>query len=297
VPEQNKTGESGGLGIRAYAEACLGELSDARRDADASMRIADAAGFAGRSIQTRGVLGFVDLSAGDIDHAAEHFRAAVARLVAADPGAWPPLAHTRLAIPTLLADAVEAFADLGHLEETRPLINWLERDPTNPWHSALAAHCRGLTAAARGEQERAQADFHEAAERLEPLSLPLDHGRALLALGAAQRRARRKSDARRSLERALEVFEGIEAPLWAATAQRELAMIGGRPGSEAGLTASERRVADLVASGRTNKEVAAALFISAKTVEGHLANVYTKLGVRSRSELARKIASEGVRTP
>src|SRR5438128_816469 len=105
VPEQNKTGESGGLGIRAYAEACLGELSDARRDADASMRIADAAGFAGRSIQTRGVLGFVDLSAGDIDHAAEHFRAAVARLVAADPGAWPPLAHTRLAIPTLLADA------------------------------------------------------------------------------------------------------------------------------------------------------------------------------------------------
>ena len=294
VPEHNTTGETGGLGIRAYAEACLGELADARRDADASMRIADAVGFAGRSVQTRGVLGFVDLSTGDVARAAEHFRAAVARLFAADPSAWPPLAHSRLAVPTLLADAVEAFAGLGRLEETRPLIGWLERDVGNPWHSALAAHCRGLTAAARGEQDRAQAELGAAAERFEPLALPLDHGRALLALGAAQRRGRRKSEARRSLERAREIFEGIEAPLWAANARRELAAIGGRPRAEVGLTASERRVAELVASGRTNKEVAAALFISAKTVEGHLANVYTKLGVRSRAELARKVASEEI---
>jgi DNA-binding CsgD family transcriptional regulator len=297
VAEHNTTAESGGLGIRAYAEACLGELSDARRDADASMRIADAARFAGRSIQTRGVLGFVDLSAGEADRAAEHFRAAVAQLFAADAGAWPPLAHTRLAIPTLLADAVAAFAALGRLAETRPPIDWLERDPTNPWHSALAAHCRGVTAAALREQDRAQTELRDAAERLEPLSLPLDYGRALLALGAAQRRGRRRSDARRSLERALDLFEKIEAPLWAATARRELASIGGRPHAASGLTASERRVAELVASGHTNKEVAAALFISAKTVEGHLANVYAKLGVRSRAELARKGASEEIPAP
>jgi DNA-binding CsgD family transcriptional regulator len=297
VPEHNTTGETGGLGIRAYAEACLGELSDARRDADASMRIADAVGFVGRSIQTRGVLGFIDLSAGDVDRAAAYFREAVARLFAADQRAWPPLAHTRLAIPTLLADAVEAFAELGRIEEARPLIGWLERDRINPWHSALAAHCRGLTAAARGEQDRAQTELRDAAERLEPLSLPLDHGRALLALGSAQRRGRRKTDARRSLERGLEVFEEIGAPLWAASARRELARIGGRPRAEPGLTASERRVAELVASGHTNKEVAATLFISTKTVEGHLANVYTKLGVRSRAELARKVASEEIRVP
>ena len=297
VPEQNKTGESGGLGIRAYAEACLGELSDARRDADASMRIADAAGFAGRSIQTRGVLGFVGLSGSDVDRAAAYFREAVARLFTADQGRWPPLAHTRLAVPTVLADAVEALAKLGRLEETRPLTDWLERDPGNPWHSALAAYCRGLTAAARGDQDRAQAELGEATGRFGPLALPLDHGRALLALSAAQRRGRRKSDARQSLQRALEIFDGIDAPLWAASARRELARIGGRPRGEAGLTASERRVAELVASGRTNKEVAAALFISAKTVEGHLANVYTKLGVRSRAELARKVASEKICTP
>jgi DNA-binding CsgD family transcriptional regulator len=291
VPEHNKTGESGGLGVRAYTQACLGELTDARRDADASMRMADANGFQGRAIQTRGLLGFVELSAGHADRSVEYFRAAIARLFAANPD-WPPLSHTRLAIPTVLADAVEAFAELGRLEETRPLINWLERDPTNPWHSALAAHCRGLIAAARGEQDRAQAELREAAERLEPLSLPLDYGRALLALGGAQRRGRRKSDARRSLERALDVFQRIEAPVWATTAGRELARIGGRPRAEAGLTASELRVAELVALGHTNKEVAAALFISAKTVEGHLANIYAKVGVRSRAELARKVASE-----
>ena len=294
VPEHNKTGESGGLGIRAYAEACLGELSDARRDADASMRIADAAGFAGRSIQTRGVLGFVDLSRGDVDRAAAYFRDAVARLFTADEGRWPPLAHTRLAIPTVLTDAVDAFAKLGRIEETRPLIDWLERDRTNPWHGALAAVCRGLTAAARGEHDGAQIELRDAAERLEPLSLPLDHGRALLALGSAQRRGRHRGEARRSFEHALEIFERIEAPLWAAAARRELASIGGRRRGASGLTASEGRVAELVASGRTNKEVAAALFISAKTVEGHLANVYEKLGVRSRAELARKVASEEI---
>jgi DNA-binding CsgD family transcriptional regulator len=64
-----------------------------------------------------------------------------------------------------------------------------------------------------------------------------------------------------------------------------------------GLTPSERRVAELVAAGQSNKQVATALFISPKTVEGHLANVFAKLGVRSRAELARKVASEEILTP
>ena len=294
IPEGTKLGEAAALGVRAFAEACLGELSDARRDVDASMRVADAAGFEGRSIQARAIRGFVELSAGDIERASEYLEAGVARVFRADPRMWPPHALTRLAIPSLFADAAEALAELGRPEEIRPLIAWLELDPANPWLRALAAYARGLVAAARGDETRALAELSDAVRGLQQLSLPLDCGRALLAFGAAQRRARQKAEARQSLERAVAVFERIEAPLWLAKAQMELARIGGRQRTEVGLTPSERRVAELVAAGHSNKEVAAALFISPKTVEGHLASVYAKLGVRSRAELARKVASEEI---
>jgi DNA-binding NarL/FixJ family response regulator len=116
------------------------------------------------------------------------------------------------------------------------------------------------------------------------------HGRAraLLALGAARRRARQKRAAREAIEAALAGFEEIGAPGWAKRARRELGRIGGRTRSE-GFTPAERRVADLVASGRTNAEVAAALFLSERTVASQLSHVYAKLGVRSRTELARKL--------
>jgi len=295
--EGNRLGESAGLALRAFAEVCLGELADARRDADSSIRIADAAGFVGRSIQGRAIRGFIELSTGDLEAASGFFAPAVARLFAADLKAWPPRAHTRLAVPPLVADAVETLVGLGRAEDTQPLIAWLERDPHNPWLRALAAQGRGLVAAALGDEVRAQTELSEAVRGLERLSLPLDHGRALLALGSAQRRARHKAEARRSLDQAVAVFQRINAPLWLAKAQGELARIGGRPRAEVGLTPSERGVAELVAAGRSNKQVAAALFISPKTVEGHLAHVYAKLGVRSRAELARKVASEEILTP
>jgi len=295
--EGNKLGEAGGLAVRAFAEACLGDLADARRDADGSIRIADAAGFEGRSIQGRAIRGFIELSTGDLEAASGFLEAAVARLFAADLKSWPPRAHTRLAVPTLIADAVETLIGLGRAGEAVPLIAWLERDPQNPWLAALAAQGRGLVAAALGDEVRAQTELSEAVRGLERLSLPLDYGRALLALGSAQRRARRKAEARRSLDHAVAVFERINAPLWLAKARRELARIGGQQRAEVGLTPSERRVAELVAAGQSNKQVAAALFISPKTVEGHLANVFAKLGVRSRTELARKVASEEILTP
>jgi DNA-binding NarL/FixJ family response regulator len=124
------------------------------------------------------------------------------------------------------------------------------------------------------------------------LPLPLDEARALLALGSVQRRARRQRDARASLERALAIFDGRGAPLWAEKARRELARLGGRPSAAAELTTSEQRVAELVAAGRTNKQAAAELFVSPKTVEGHLSSIYAKLGVHSRLELARKVGAD-----
>jgi DNA-binding CsgD family transcriptional regulator len=103
-----------------------------------------------------------------------------------------------------------------------------------------------------------------------------------------RRRARHKRPAREAIEAALEGFETLGAAGWAELARAELGQIGGRTRAE-GLTAAEQRVAALVAEGRTNREVAAALFLAERTVASHLSRVYAKLGVRSRTELARKL--------
>ena len=84
------------------------------------------------------------------------------------------------------------------------------------------------------------------------------------------------------------MFEELGAALWAAKARAELASIGGRAPSSDELTPAEKRVAALVAEGQTNREVAAALFVTDHTVEFHLSRIYRKLGVRSRAELARR---------
>ena len=110
--------------------------------------------------------------------------------------------------------------------------------------------------------------------------------RALLALGVVRRRERQKRAARVAIGAALGEFERLGAACWIEKAGAELGRIGGRTRVE-GLTPAERRVAALVAEGRTNREVAAALFLGERTVETHLTHVYTKLGVRSRAELAR----------
>ncbi len=118
---------------------------------------------------------------------------------------------------------------------------------------------------------------------------PFQHARTLLALGATERRAKRRADARATLEAALAVFERLGSPLWAGKARAELGRIGGRAPSRGDLTESERRVAVLVAEGKTNREVATALFLGERTVASHLTHIYAKLGVRSRTELARRL--------
>jgi DNA-binding NarL/FixJ family response regulator len=100
---------------------------------------------------------------------------------------------------------------------------------------------------------------------------------------------KKKALARQALEQAAEVFEQRGAAIWAERARAELGRLGGRPRSPAELTETERRVAALVAAGRTNKEVAAELFITVRTVEWNLSKIYSKLDVRSRTELARRL--------
>ena len=148
-----------------------------------------------------------------------------------------------------------------------------------------------MLAAQAGELEEALAAYAKALEWHEQVEFPLDRGRTLLALGVAQRRAKRRSEARETLGEALSVFERIGAALWAERARAELRRISGRAATPGSLTPAEERVAALVAEGKTNREVGAALFLSDRTVEGHLSRIFGKLGVRSRTELARILAS------
>jgi DNA-binding CsgD family transcriptional regulator len=115
--------------------------------------------------------------------------------------------------------------------------------------------------------------------------------RTQLALGEHLRRARRRIDARVSLREALETFETLGATVWAERARQELRASGetARRGADlvaTDLTAQESQVASLVRQGLSNKDVAARLFISPRTVDFHLRNVFTKLGITSRTELA-----------
>jgi DNA-binding NarL/FixJ family response regulator len=105
-----------------------------------------------------------------------------------------------------------------------------------------------------------------------------------------ERRLRKRADAKRSFERALGSFEQLGATLWAERAHQELRRIGLRRSSEDELSEAERRVAELAARGMTNREVAAALFLSPKTVEAHLSHVYRKLDIASRAELGARMA-------
>ena len=197
---------------------------------------------------------------------------------------------------TFVVDHVEALIELGRREDACEVLDWYEGNAQRLERvSALAncARCRGLLAAQGGDLDDAPAAFHDALEHHATVVLPLDRARTLLALGTTQRRMKRRREARATLEEALEVFEGMGAALWAERARGELKRISRRAASPGALTPAEARVAALVAEGKTNKEVAAALFLSDRTVEGHLARIFGKLGIRHRTELAGALQTRG----
>jgi DNA-binding CsgD family transcriptional regulator len=129
--------------------------------------------------------------------------------------------------------------------------------------------------------------------------MPFERARTELLLGSSRRRAGLAVQAREPLQAALGSFARLGAVPWARRAERELVATGMRlagrssPRASSALSPQEFQVASFVAQGLTNREVAAALFLSPKTVETHLGRAYRKLSVRSRSELARLFASGG----
>ena len=266
--------------LRAHVDACLGLIPEARSMLAAAMAMARAGDEATHLFGAYVVLGTIETCAGDAAAAAQAYLEA--RSLAVRLG----LAHATVlrmhlleveiaAMAGRLPQAADALAAFDGLVDAAP-PRWAAPLRRRAWGTLLAA--RGEVAAAIPELEAAVAD--EAA-------LPPDVGRALLALAAAQRRDRRYRDARETAERAGAIFAALGMPPFVTMAERELARIPGRraPG-ESDLTAGEARIAGLVAEGRSNKEVAAELVLSVKTVEVTLTRVYEKLGVRSRAELA-----------
>jgi DNA-binding CsgD family transcriptional regulator len=194
------------------------------------------------------------------------------------------------------ADYFETLLELGRVDEALPLIDVWEAGAArlgNRWVLAQATRCRGLAAAAEGDVARAVSLLEEAVARHEQVGDPFGRARALLGLGVVRRRAHQKAPARAAIRAALAGFEELGALTWVEKARAELGAIGGRTRID-GLTPAEQRVAALVVEGRTNREVAAALFLGERTVETHLSHVYAKLGVRSRVELATRLRTGSV---
>ena len=280
------------LALRALAHAAAGEEELTRERAERALAVADRT--SGRPAEHFGLaaLGLLEVSLGRAAEAAEVLGPLVAflrREQIREPG-------TARVVP----DYIEALIGIGELDAADEVLDWYADNAEElgrPSPLAAAARCRGLIHAERGDLEAALAELERAVNLSEQVPIPFEHGRALLARGAVHRRARHKRAARESLEAALAIFEGLGARIWAERARTELGSVGGRAPASGDLTPTERRVAELAAEGLQTKQVAAALFVSPKTVEGHLTHIYSKLGVHSRTELARHLAEESSTPP
>ncbi len=268
------------MGLVALVEASRGNTDAARATAERAIEISREVGDVGYGRYTRQVLAFLDLSLGDAASAARSLDSYAVGHAIEGP--------KRIAFAS---DLVEALIQLGDLDRAAALTDELAARGTQirrPPMVAAADRCRALVLAARGDIKGGIDSAQKAIVAYERLALPFERGRALLVLGEVQRRAKQRRAARETLDRAIAAFEALGARLWAERARAEQARIGGRSAIE-GLSETELRVARLVAEGRSNKEVAAALFVSVRAVEANLSRVYAKLGIESRTELARRI--------
>jgi DNA-binding CsgD family transcriptional regulator len=199
-----------------------------------------------------------------------------------DPGAFP-----------VAGDLVEGLAESGRLEEANEVIGRLDRlasEQRHPWGLATLERSIAMVGLAEGYHDGAAAQLVRASADYGALGLGFECARVLLYLGRVQRRAKKRAAARESLQQARSAFQRLGCPGWAQAASAELDRISGRRrAAGGGLTPSEHRVAELVASGLSNKEVAAQMFVTVRTVEAHLSSVYAKLGVRSRTQLAGRL--------
>lgn len=276
----------------ASAAAVLARMEAARGNAEACRRLAQRAlacdvefGLRSSSAHALAALGLLELGARRPEEAIAPLETAT-RIAALGVVGEPWLL---LSAP----DLVEALARAGHEARALEVLRDFEersRAMGRISASAAAARCAGVLAASGGWEER----FEQALTQHDRVPTPFERARTELCFGERLRRARRRADARARLRSALQIFESLGAAPWAERARAELRASGetARRASTPvdALTSQERTVAKLVVEGATNREAAATLFVSPKTIEFHLGNVYRKLEVRSRTELTRLLS-------
>jgi DNA-binding CsgD family transcriptional regulator len=269
-------------GLLAWLAAVQGREADCRSHAAAALEVASPRGIAPQVAMAGWALGLLDLSAGRPAPALDRL------LELARPGSGH--GHPLLSLWSA-ADLAEAAVRAGRPEAAPGAVALLEgwaAATGAPWGLALAARCRGLLA----DGEEAEACFAEALDLHATGGRPFDRARTQLLFGEALRRGRRRGQARGHLRAALDGFEQLGAEPWAERARAELRASGETarrrdPSTLTQLTPQELQIARLAADGATNREIAAQLFLSPRTVEYHLYKVFPKLGIVSRAELAK----------
>jgi DNA-binding CsgD family transcriptional regulator len=270
-------------------EAVLGHDADCRAHLAAGLELSRRTGFDLIENFAASTLGLLELSRGRADHAVVHLTECARLEEESGTGIWLP------SVTQWSADLVEAHIRRGAITDAKRSLVVLEEASGRTglrWVNAGAARCRGMLAS----EDHYESEFETALE-LYGDDMVFERARTQLALGMRRRRSRRRADARTALHEALAYFDRNGAEPWAEQARAELRASGETPSPDTAtnlrsLTPQELQVALIVAQGKTTREAAAALFLSPKTVEFHLGNTYRKLGVRSRTELVRRV--EGI---
>jgi DNA-binding CsgD family transcriptional regulator len=266
-----------GLARLALVEAGLGREEDCRRHGERALALADRQADHSGSVLARSALGLLELGLGRLDEAV---------------GWLEPLTHAPdETTGTWVCDLAEALIRRGETERAAALLAARGNHPAQPRDIATRRaleRCRGLLA----PEHDFEAHFTRSLDCSPQVEEPFERARTELCFGQRLRRTGQRVAARRRLRSALDTFERLDAAPWAAAARRELGASGERARRRVDetrdeLTAQERQVAQIVAGGATNREAAARLFVTAKTIETHLSRIYRKLGLRSRVELAR----------
>lgn len=274
------------MALEAEVDAILGRSEQAIAKAGQALSQSEAAGSPFGMLRALPVLGFVALSQDNLEAAVGHLSRAdelCERIGLHEPGRF-----------RFHADYAEALIRLGQTDRAGEVIDRLESRGHalgRRWALATSARCRALLSMYRGDAEEALAALRSALSWHDSLPIPFELGRTHLVAGEIHRRCRHKRQAAEQLRRALETFDRLGARRWSQRATAELSRVGVPAQLAAGLTETEQQVAELVATGLSNREVAARLFISMRTVESNLSRVYHKLGLRSRTELARDYAT------
>jgi DNA-binding CsgD family transcriptional regulator len=312
------------LSFLGILETRAGNWARARQLLQASLELAELMEFSQGAAEKRGWLALLQAQQGELDAARSNttqglqtssaigdkigivvHHAALAHVALSGDDPATVLDHTRQireTFPTGLdppiwldfeGDELDALISRGNTSDAEQLVDSLtrrvRRHPRPTWNTWIV---RATTVLAASEGNLAAVDtLNRLLDDNDLAAPPFEIARTLLAKGQIERRAKHKAAARDALQQAAQTFQQLGATVWAQKARGDIERLGLRHGRDE-LTETERRVAHLAAAGKTNREIAAELFISRRTVETNIARAYTKLGVTNRAALATQLAGQ-----